>query len=165
MEEVHAPGQDALAASMLVQQYPGQHNGLPTAPLGAEHAPQEIKQEHMQLAHANGQEAAHTAEPSAAAAAAEPERKRRHKWGPPAAGEFANQEQKPKKRKSRWESSTDIIVPSSNAGQILIPGQLPKEVTICGGLKVRLQAAVAVRGPLLAPSSSDCYCWAIAVAV
>jgi len=158
MEELHAPGQDALAAGMLVQQYPG--NDLPTAPLGAEHAPQEIKQEHMQLAHANGQEAggAQTAEPSAAAAAAEPERKRRHKWGPPAAGEFANQEQKPKKRKSRWESSTDIIVPASNAGQILIPGQLPKEVTICGGLKVGLQAAVAVRGPLSASNSINCYC-------
>jgi hypothetical protein len=118
-------------------------NGVATAPLGAEYAMQAV-------AEANGHPAAATAEAqptaeapaadaaaaAAAAAAGEPERKRRHKWGPPAAGEFANEEQKPKKRRSRWESSTDIVLATSKAGQIIIPGQLPKEVTICGGMKV-----------------------------
>jgi hypothetical protein len=64
-------------------------------------------------------------------------KRRRHKWGPPAAGEFAEEgEKKPKKRRSRWESSTDLIVPTAKTGAIVIPGQLPREVTICGGIKV-----------------------------
>jgi splicing factor 1 len=81
---------------------------------------------------------------AAVAAAAEPERKRRHKWGPPAAGEFAREEQRPKKRRSRWESNTDIVVATSNSGQIIIPGQLPKEVTICGGMKIVLASGGTV---------------------
>lgn len=65
---------------------------------------------------------------------AEEPRKRRHKWGPPAAGEFANvNEQKPKKRRSRWEDSTELIVPTAKSGAVIIPGQIPREVTICGG--------------------------------
>lgn len=65
---------------------------------------------------------------------AEEPRKRRHKWGPPAAGEFANaSEQKPKKRRSRWEDSTELIVPTAKSGAVIIPGQIPREVTICGG--------------------------------
>lgn len=107
--------------------------------MGAEHAPLDP----MQLVPAENGEgqpaaAADAAVPSAEPAA-EPERKRRHKWGPPAAGEFASEEQKPRKRRSRWETSTDIIVPTSKGGQIIIPGQLPKEVTICGGMKVGRQ--------------------------
>lgn len=129
-------------------------NGVATAPLGAEHAPQDAMQV---VAGANWQPAsadAPTAEaPAAEAAAAEPERKRRHKWGPPAAGEFANEEQKPKKRRSRWESSTDIVLATSKAGQIIIPGQLPKEVTICGGMKVGVceQTDLGVRAWWAAP--------------
>ncbi len=112
----------------------GLQNGFPTAPLGAEHAPFDP----MQIVRVENGEAQPAAADMTGAVqpAAEPERKRRHRWGPPAAGEFANEEQKTKKRRSRWESSTDIIVATSKAGQIIIPGQLPKEVTICGGMKV-----------------------------
>lgn len=145
--QTDAPALDAMPEApeaAALQQVPGMANGVATAPLGAEHAPQDAMQV---VAKANGQPAAAAAEaptadaPAAAeapaeAAAAEPERKRRHKWGPPAAGEFANEESKPKKRRSRWESSTDIVLATSKAGQIIIPGQLPKEVTICGGMKV-----------------------------
>eukprot|EP00878_Enallax_costatus_P005999 GHUV01006292.1.p1 GENE.GHUV01006292.1~~GHUV01006292.1.p1 ORF type:complete len:493 (+),score=174.21 GHUV01006292.1:304-1782(+) len=67
-------------------------------------------------------------------AAPEEPRKRRHKWGPPAAGEFANaDEQKPKKRRSRWETSTELIVPTAKSGAVIIPGQIPREVSICNG--------------------------------
>jgi hypothetical protein len=102
--------------------------------LGAEYAPHDP----MQLVPAGNGAAQPAAADAAGAAepAAEPERKRRHKWGPPAAGEFAREESKTKKRRSRWETSTDLIVPMSKGGQIIIPGQLPKDVTICGGMKV-----------------------------
>jgi hypothetical protein len=68
-------------------------------------------------------------------------RKRRHKWGPPAGGEFAEGEggdgPKKKKRKSRWETSDElVVVPAKGSGAIIIPGNIPKEVTICGGIKV-----------------------------
>lgn len=129
-----------LHEASALQQIPGLQNGVGTAPLGAEHAPQDamavapVKEE---PAAADAAAAAlQGATAAAAAATAEPERKRRHKWGPPAAGEFAREEQRPKKRRSRWETSTDIVVATSNSGQIIIPGQLPKEVTICGGMKV-----------------------------
>lgn len=143
----------------------GFQNGVVRAPLGAEHAPQDP----MQLAPAEAQPSATepaaaeapAAEPAPAEPAADTERKRRHKWGPPAAGEFANEEQKPKKRRSRWESSTDIIVPTSNAGQIIIPGQLPKEVTICGGMKVRSTGTAACWGqtPRAAVACRGCLTW------
>jgi hypothetical protein len=136
-----------LHEAVALQQIPGLQNGVGTAPLGAEHAPQgamavaPVKEE---SAAANAADAA--LQGAAVAAAAEPERKRRHKWGPPAAGEFAREEQRPKKRRSRWESNTDIVVATSNSGQIIIPGQLPKEVTICGGMKVSGLAVLAAVG-------------------
>lgn len=107
----------------------------------------------MQLAVMNGQPAEDAAAAAASTAPGDTERKRRHKWGPPAAGEFATEEQKPKKRRSRWESSTDIVLASSKAGQIIIPGQLPKEVTICGGLKV-IQLCVCI----LSGNETPCSC-------
>lgn len=82
------------------------------------------------------------ADAAAGAAGGEEEpRKRRHKWGPPAGGEFAEGEggdgPKKKKRKSRWETSDElVVVPAKGSGAIIIPGQIPKEVTICGGIKV-----------------------------
>lgn len=135
--DAHAPVQYEMQAQIIgadqTQQIPGLQNGVATAPLGAQYAPADP----MQVVPANGQPAAADASGAATqAAAAEPERKRRHKWGPPAAGEFAKEEQRPKKRRSRWETSTDVVIATSKAGQIIIPGQLPKEVTICGGMKV-----------------------------
>jgi hypothetical protein len=136
-----------IGEAAALQQTPGLQNGVGTAPLGAEHAPQDamavapVKQE-SEAADA----AAAALQGATTAAAAEPERKRRHKWGPPAAGEFAREEQRPKKRRSRWENSTDIVVATSNSGQIIIPGQLPKEVTICGGMKVSGLAVSAAVG-------------------
>jgi len=82
--------------------------------------------------------------PPAAADPAAP-RKRRHVWGPPAAGEFPTLEelQKPKKKKkSRWESAEDerslalVPVKGSSTGALIIPGQMPREVTLSGGTKV-----------------------------
>jgi hypothetical protein len=126
---------DMQNGAHAVQQFPGLENGVGTAAVKSEHA----FSDPMQLVSADGQHAAAVAQSAApeAGAAAEPERKRRHKWGPPAAGEFSVEEQKPKKRRSRWETSTELVVATSNSGQIIIPGQIPKEVTICGGMKVR----------------------------
>lgn len=129
---VQFEAQAQIAGADQAQQIPGLQNGVATAPLGAQYAPADP----MQVVPANGQPAAADASGAATQAAAEPERKRRHKWGPPAAGEFAKEEQRPKKRRSRWETSTDVVIATSKAGQIIIPGQLPKEVTICGGMKV-----------------------------
>ena len=71
------------------------------------------------------------------------ERKRRHRWGPPAGGEFAKADAEgapKKKRRSRWESSDELVmVPvTSKTGAIIIPGQIPKEITLSSGLKVCL---------------------------
>jgi hypothetical protein len=116
------------------QQFPGLENGVGTAAVKTEHA----FSDPMQLVPAGEQHVAADASAAAPqAAAGEAERKRRHKWGPPAAGEFSVEEQKPKKRRSRWETSTELVVATSNSGQIIIPGQIPKNVTICGGMKVR----------------------------
>jgi hypothetical protein len=86
-------------------------------------------------------------------------RKRRHVWGPPAAGDFPTLEElkKPKKKKSRWEAAADeqqlalVPVKGGAAGAIIIPGQIPREVTLEGGLKVRGKGgatrACSGRGP------------------
>jgi hypothetical protein len=99
------------------------------------------------------------AAPGADAPPAEPPgpRKRRHAWGPPAAGEFPTLEDlaKPKKKKkSRWESTEDesqalALIPykggASNA--LVIPGQVPKAVKLSNGMEVRARAwARAGRG-------------------
>jgi hypothetical protein len=73
---------------------------------------------------------------AAPAEQADAPKQRKHKWGPPAAGDW--DEQKKKKRRSRWETSTELIVPTAKAGAIIIPGQIPKEITIMGGIKASL---------------------------
>jgi hypothetical protein len=74
---------------------------------------------------------------AAPAEQADAPKQRKHKWGPPAAGDWGD-EQKKKKRRSRWETSTELIVPTAKAGAIIIPGQIPKEITISGGIKASL---------------------------
>lgn len=103
----------------MINQLEGQ-NGAVDGPLPAEPAPQQQQQQ------------------EAADQPPEGPKPRKHKWGPPAAGDWGqDDQQKKKKRRSRWETSTELIVPTAKAGAIIIPGQLPREVTICGGLKAR----------------------------
>jgi hypothetical protein len=74
-------------------------------------------------------------------------RKRRHAWGPPAAGEFPTLEElaKPKpKKKSRWESNDDdnqalALIPYKGGAStsLIIPGQMPREVKLSNGMQVR----------------------------
>eukprot|EP00879_Flechtneria_rotunda_P010785 GHRR01011269.1.p1 GENE.GHRR01011269.1~~GHRR01011269.1.p1 ORF type:complete len:532 (+),score=186.27 GHRR01011269.1:260-1855(+) len=113
---------DSTAADLAPQQHDGTANGV-----GDQPATGSAAGSGQAVAVGNQQQPAPAVDP-----AADGSRRRKHKWGPPAAGEFA-EEQKPKKRRSRWETSTDLIVPTAKAGAIIIPGQLPKEVAICGG--------------------------------
>jgi hypothetical protein len=122
------PGADLADQGMLG----GQNGsaGLDGAPLAAEHAA-------AQLGAAVPAEQQH-AVAAAPAEQADAPKQRKHKWGPPAAGDW-DDEQKKKKRRSRWETSTELIVPTAKAGAIIIPGQIPKEITICGNIKASVQ--------------------------
>jgi hypothetical protein len=97
---------------------------------------------------------------AAPAEQADAPKQRKHKWGPPAAGDW-DEEQKKKKRRSRWETSTELIVPTAKAGAIIIPGQIPKEITICGGIKASAPRQHAQQGAddmptASAPAESTC---------
>ena len=96
------------------------------------------------------------AEPAPPADGAEP-RRRRHTWGPPAKGTYPTLEelrQPKKKKRSRWDSDGDgagggdggadaqqrqlALIPAGGggAGGFVLPGQIPREVTLAGGMQV-----------------------------
>lgn len=132
----------------------GEQNGaadIGSAPLGAEDAAAQLGAAvPVPAAAAAGEATGAAGEQQQADAAAPAEqadapKQRKHKWGPPAAGDW-DDEQRKKKRRSRWETSTELIVPTAKAGAIIIPGQIPKEITICGGIKASASRQHAQQG-------------------